>query len=101
VEKSNRCTKCNDKSLTLEFHQSYKTYLRNKSGRTKKEYTKFLPDLDLEDSLRKGDFEWQDSRSRSSLFFFLRYHGGIEEIASSRKVNNGARTRLERLVAIG
>jgi hypothetical protein len=58
MERSNRCTKCNDKktskmlkSSTLKFHRRYKGYWGNKRGRkNRRRNTKFLQDLYLEDS---------------------------------------------------
>jgi hypothetical protein len=57
---------------------------------------KFLQDLDLEDSITKRGFWLVDCRYRSPLSFFsnrCKNHGGLDQIASSKKVNNGGKTR--------
>src|SRR5215217_468456 len=96
VENSNRCTKCNGKNTTkmlksfsLKFQQRYKNYWGNKRGRTnKRRNTKFLQDLDLEDSPHKERDLIGRNVDLDLLFLFpqkdSRSIGGVEGKGSSQ-----------------
>ena len=100
MESSNRCTKFNDKSLTLKFHQSYKSIggIREEEQRKSTKNSKFLQDLDLGGSSHKERDLIGEDVDLDLLYLSLKgiqeSWEGEREIGSSRKVSNGGKIEL-------